>query len=63
MRNVVCLAGVLVFAAVIVLAIAALGLLDDLLAVAPLVIVAGPIAGTVPAIRNPLRRLFGLDPI
>lgn len=62
-RNVVCLAGVLVFAAVVVSAIAALGLLDDLLAVAPLVIVAGSIAGTVPAIRNPLRRLFGLDPI
>ena len=62
-RNVVCLAGVLVFAAVVVLATTALGLLDDLLAVAPLIVVAGAVAGTVPAIRNPLRRLFGLDPI
>ena len=62
-RNAVFFSGVLAFAAIVALAMDALGTSKAFLAALPLCIVVAGVVGTVPAVRNRLRRLCGLDPI
>lgn len=62
-RNAIFFSGVLAFAAIVALAMDALGTSKEFLAALPLCIVVAGVVGTVPAARNRLRRLCGLDPI
>ena len=62
-RNAIFFSGVLAFAAIVALAMDALGTSKEFLAALPLCIVVAGVVCTVPAVRNRLRRLCGLDPI